>query len=126
MRYLIRAKLKPDKEAALKEALDHGVLGQGSVAEGEYERALSKARLMEDGKIKWVEICYCAEPLEEELPYWEEFFEIESIKDAHNRLNCKDLNGTEPWSCGVCDCTEKLDRSLEKQGTRFIDFIMGR
>ncbi|MCA9426998.1 MAG: hypothetical protein H6751_17730 [Candidatus Omnitrophica bacterium] len=126
MRYLIRARLKPGKERALKQALEDGVIGQGSVAEGEYERALSKARILDDGQIKWVEICYCSEPLEEELPYWEEFFEIESIKDAHNRLNCKDANGSEPWSCGVCDCTEKLEQSLEKQGTRFIDFIISR
>jgi len=113
-------------EEPLKEALRDRTLGRGSVAEGEYERVLHEARLLHDGRVKWVEVCYCEEPLEEELPYWEEFFEIESIKDAHNRLKCKDINGTEPWGCGDCDCTDSLEKSLEKQGTKFIDFLTSR
>ncbi len=126
MRYLVRARLKPGMEQALREALESDTLGVGSVAEGEYGRALSQARLLDGGEIKWVEICYCEDPLIEELPYWEEYFEIRSIRDAHNRLNCKDTNGQEPWSCGVCDCTQKLEQSLEKQGTKFIDFLMSQ
>ena len=35
MRYLVRARVKPGREAALPEAVE-GDLGEGSVAEGEY------------------------------------------------------------------------------------------
>jgi sugar phosphate isomerase/epimerase len=106
MRYLVTAKVKPEKVAALRRAIETGALGKGSVAYGEYTRVLQQARQMEGGGVKWVEVCYCDDPLNEERPYWEEYFEIVSIKDAHNRANCRDLNGAEAWACGECDCTE--------------------
>src|SRR5437763_9988029 len=38
MRYLVRARVKADREADLLKAIDSGALGHGSVAEGEYLR----------------------------------------------------------------------------------------
>src|SRR5689334_4011765 len=107
MRYLVRARLKPGCDKALQEAIDSKQLGAGSVAEGEYLRNMTEARQFPDGTARWVEVCYCATPLEEERPYWEEFFELEKVQDAHARKNCRDENGSEPWACGNCDCTEK-------------------
>lgn len=121
MRYLVRAQVKPGCQRALREAIERGTLGQGSVAEGEYLRNMREARKFPDGTARWVEVCYCATPLEEERPYWEEFFELVKVQDAHARQNCRDENGTERWACGDCDCTAKLEARLAASGTSFLD-----
>jgi len=73
MRYLVRARVKPGREADLLNAIESETLGEGSVAEGEYLRNMQDARLCADQTIRWVEVCYCLTPLQEERPYWEEF-----------------------------------------------------
>jgi hypothetical protein len=120
MRYLVRARLKPDRRDALLKAIDDGTLGRGSVAGDEYLRNMHEARQLADGTTRWVEVCYCPTPLEEERPYWEEFFVLEKIQDAHARRNCRDLSGTEPWACGDCDCTRRLEQRLAAQGQSFL------
>jgi hypothetical protein len=119
MRYLVTARVKPDRRDALKHAIADGSLGDGSVAGGEYLRDMSQARELADGRVKWVETCFCATPLQEERPYWEEFFHFDSIKDAHARSQCRDENGTEPWACCNCDCTRRLEVWLKCQGKTF-------
>jgi hypothetical protein len=116
MRYLVRAKVKTGSEQKLLRAIENETLGQGSVAEGEYLRNMKEARLYEDGTARWVEVCYCPTPLMEERPYWEEHFELTKIQDAHDRRNCRDQNGAEPWACGNCDCTERLEKKLAQTG----------
>jgi hypothetical protein len=123
MRYLVRAKVRPNCEAALLEAIKTGSLGQGSIAEGEYRRNMSEARLCEDGTARWVEVCYCPTPLQEERPYWEQYFELTRIQDAHDRRLCRDFNGSEPWACSGCDCTERLERRLESLGQPFLESL---
>lgn len=120
MRYLVKARLKEGKREALLEAIDNRTLGLGSVAGGEYLRDMAHARQLTDGSVCWVEVCYCATPLEEERPYWEDYFELVQIKNAHARDNCKDLNGTEYWACSTCDCTQRLEETLESWGDLFI------
>ena len=66
MRYLVRAKVKPNRARALLDAIERRVLGWGSVAEGEYLRNMAAARVGTDGTVKWVEVCFCATPLDEE------------------------------------------------------------
>jgi len=99
MRYLVKAKVKPGCDRALLQAIQDGSLGRGSVAGDEYVYDMEQARLGEDDTAHWVETCFCPTPLQEERPYWERFFELLSVKDAHNRKNCRDWNGTEPWAC---------------------------
>jgi len=123
MRYLVRGRVKPGKERALLEAIERGTLGSGSVAEGEYLRNMQDARLFSDGTARWVEVCYCNVPLEEERPYWEEFFDLVKIQDAHARANCRDENGSEPWACGDCDCTERLEARLREQAPAFLAIL---
>ncbi|MBV9574455.1 MAG: hypothetical protein JOY93_10405 [Acidobacteriales bacterium] len=120
MRYLVRARIKPGREEALRTAIDDGNLGKGSVAEGEYLRNMQQARDAPDGTTRWVEICYCPTPLEEERPYWEQYFELVKVQDAHDRRNCRDHNGSDPWACGECDCTERLEAKLAKDGKLFL------
>jgi hypothetical protein len=121
MRYLVKAKVKPGHERPLLDAIASGSLGRGSVAGDEYLDDMKKARVEEDGVCTWIEVCFCPAPLEEERPYWEEYFELLQIKDAHARKNCRDANGTEPWACCNCDCTRRLERRLALLGERFLD-----
>jgi len=120
MRYLVKAKVKAGQQRALLEAIRAGTLGQGSVAGDEYLHNMEQARLGDDGTARWVETCFCATPLEEERPYWEKFFELVSVEDAHNRENCRDINGKEPWACSNCDCTKKLEQWMQRRGEPFL------
>jgi hypothetical protein len=123
MRYLVRAKVKPGREKQLLDAIERGTLGSGSVAEGEYLRNMQDARLCEDQTARWVEVCYCPTPLQEERPYWEEYLDLTRVQDAHDRRKCRDHNGTEPWACGDCDCTERLEEKLKQTGSPFLDHL---
>jgi hypothetical protein len=123
MRYLVTARVREGKEEALAEAIDNGTIGQGSVAGDEYERNMNDARVHDDGRVQWVEVCYCYTPLAEEREYWEEYFHLQKAQDAHARSRCKDLNGTEPWSCSDCDCSARLEARLSTQGRPFLETI---
>ena len=69
MRYLVTGRVKPGRRAALDRAIDDGSLGRGSIAGDEYFRNMDAARELEDGRVQWVEVCYCPTPLAEEQPY---------------------------------------------------------
>lgn len=129
MRYLVTARVKPGREQALLEAIENQSLGQGSVAGDEYLRNMTDARLREDGTVsagtfvRWVEVCFCRTPLEEERPYWEEYFDLVKVQDAHARHKCRDETGEEPWACGDCDCTERLEARLRNTGEAFLEAL---
>jgi hypothetical protein len=123
MRYLVRARVKPGREADLLQAIDSEILGRGSVAEGEYLRNMREARVLPDETARWVEVCYCPAPLQEERPYWEQYFELTRVQDAHHRRNCRDANGTDPWACGDCDCTLRLEEKLRATGTPLLEAL---
>jgi hypothetical protein len=126
MRYLVTARVKPGQEEALSKAIDDGTLGQGSVAGDEYDRNMNDARIHDDGRVQWVEVCYCYTPLAEEREYWEEYFYLDKVQDAHARSRCKDLNGTEPWSCSDCDCSARLEAKLATKGRPFLDTLRSK
>jgi hypothetical protein len=119
MRYLVTARVKPGRRQALDTAIDHGTLGAGSIAGDEYLHNMAQARELADGSVKWVETCFCPTPLEEERPYWEAYFDLVNVKDAHARSKCRHENGTEYWACSNCDCTERLEARLETMGHAF-------
>jgi hypothetical protein len=121
MRYLVTARVRPGKEADLLRAIETGTLGTGSVAGDEYLRNMRDARVYDDGRAKWVEVCFCDTPLAEERPYWEEYFDLVKVQDAHARTRCRDLNGDEPWACCECDCTSRLEAKLAGKGANFLD-----
>jgi hypothetical protein len=120
MRYLVRARVKPGRKGDLLHAIENQTLGQGSVAEGEYLRNIREARLCDDQTVRWVEVCYCPTPLQEERPYWEEYFDLTRVQDAHDRRKCRDEDGTEPWACSDCDCTKRLEEKLSASGKPFL------
>ena len=121
MRYLVKARVKRDRAKPLLDAIDQDTLGKGSIAGDEYRYDMEQARVAPAGIATWVETCFCDVPLEEERPYWEQYFELLSVKDAHSRHNCRHENGTEPWACSDCDCTEKLEATLRSQGKAFLE-----
>lgn len=123
MRYLVKARVKTGQAAALRQAIQDGSLGRGSVAGDEYLHNMQQARLLADGSAKWVEVCFCDTPLAEERSYWEEYFELLSVQDAHARQNCRHENGTETWACCDCDCTRRLEQNLQEQGSSFLESL---
>ena len=123
MRYFVKAILKKDKHRQLKKAIDKGELGAGSIAGGEYIRDMKHARLLDDGSAEWIEICFCDPPLDEERPYWEEYFELTEITDATDRKLCKHETGEQPWSCVSCNCTKKQEKELMEAGKSFYESL---
>ena len=121
MRYLVNARVKPGYARHLAEAIAHGTLGRGSIAGDEYLHDMQTARLDAKGEAYWVETCFCDPPLAEERPYWEKYFELLSVKDAHSRRNCRHENGTEAWACCDCDCTKRLEEKLARGGKSFLE-----
>ncbi len=119
MRYLVTARVKAGRASALARAIADRTLGRGSVAGGEYLRNMAAARALRDGRVQWVETCFCDVPLEEERPYWDAYFELLSVKDAHRRSACRHETGTEPWACSNCECTTRLQRRLDAVGVPF-------
>jgi hypothetical protein len=126
MRYLVKARVKSGRDKALLQAVADGTLGRGSIAGDEYIHDLQQARAGADGVAHWVETCFCATPLQEERPYWEEYFELLSVRDAHHRGNCRHENGKEPWACTRCDCTRRLEEKLRSSGLPFLPALRGK
>jgi hypothetical protein len=125
VRYLVKAKVKPARSTSLLRAIENETLGRGSIAGDEYLHNMREARVDNSGVATWVETCFCDPPLAEERPYWEEYFDLLKVSDAHSRRNCRHENGTEPWACCDCDCTEKLEEKLQTQGEPFLKNLRG-
>jgi hypothetical protein len=119
VRYLVKARVKAGQEKPLLKAIADGPLGQGSIAGDEYIYDLQQARVGANDIAHWVESCFCATPLQEELPYGEKHFDLLSVKNSHNRKNCRHENGTEPWARSNCDCTKQLEERLQQQDESF-------
>ena len=119
MRYLVTARVRPGRTDALARAIEERTLGRGSIAGNEYLSNMDDARQVDDERVQWIEVCYCPTPLEEERPYWEEYFDLLKVQDAHARSRCRDSNGTEPWACGNCDCSARLEARLATRGRPF-------
>jgi hypothetical protein len=120
MRYLVKARVKAGRESALFQSIADGTLGKGSIAGDEYLYDMQQARIDKGGQACWVETCFCAQPLEEERPYWEQYFDLIAIKDAHSRRSCRHENGEELWACCDCDCTRRLEEKLHRSGDSFL------
>jgi len=126
MRYLVTARVKPGRTDALARAIEQRTLGRGSIAGDEYLRNMAEARRLDDDSVQWVEVCYCPTPLAEERPYWEKYFDLVKVQDAHARSRCRDWSGAEPWSCGDCDCSARLEARLATKGRRFQESLAAR
>ena len=77
---------------------------------------MAHARELPDGRVKWVETCFCATPLAEERPVPGAYFELLSVKDAHARSRCRHETGEQDWACENCDCTEESGAAADGTG----------
>lgn len=120
MKYLIKAKPRKEKKADLLSAIHRETLGLGSVAFGEYVKNMRQARELEDGTVCWIEVCFCKEPLNEERPYWGEYFSDIEIEEATSSDDCMDFNGIDKRACLGCECTRGLENEMLNWGVSFI------
>jgi hypothetical protein len=106
VRYLLAAKVRPEKRTELLDALKSGRFGAG-FPYGDLGDCLRAARVDAAGTLRWVEVCYCREyygvALEEELPYFGEFLTDITITDARNPQHCEGYP-----VCNDCACTNKV------------------
>jgi hypothetical protein len=106
MRYLLNAKVRPERQAELLRALEDGSFGDG-FPYGDLGEMLSTGRVDASGTIRWVEVCYCREyygvAMHEELPYLEEYLTDIELADARSPEHCKGYP-----VCNDCDCTRKV------------------
>ena len=119
VRYLIKARVKPKCEKLLLNAIEDGVLGKESIAGDEYIYNMKEARVNEEGVATWVETCFCDPPLAEEHPYWEEYFELLNVKDAHSRRNCRHENASSRGPAAVATAPNGWKRNLAAKASRF-------
>ena len=106
MRYILEARVKPERRADLLRSLEDGKFGEG-FPYGDLGEVLSTGHVAATGTIRWVEVCYCREyfgvAMEEELPYLEEYLTDIEVADARNPRDCKGYP-----ECNDCDCTRKV------------------
>lgn len=106
MRYLLGARVRPDRKADLLRALEAGTFGHG-FPYGDLGEVLSEGRVDASGTVRWVEVCYCREyygvAMHDELPYLEEYLTDIEVADARSPRSCKGYP-----ECGDCDCTRKV------------------
>ena len=106
MRYLLGARVRPERRAELLRALEDGTFGRG-FPYGDLGAMLCEGRVDASGTIRWVEVCYCREyygvAMHEELPYLEEYLTDIEVADARSPRSCEGYP-----KCNDCDCTRKV------------------
>jgi hypothetical protein len=106
MRYLLSAKVRPEKRRELLEAIEQRQFGEG-FPYGDLGETLCRGRVDELGMIRWVEVCYCREfvgvAMDEEIGYFEEYLTDITIADARSPAACEGYP-----ACNDCDCTNKV------------------
>jgi hypothetical protein len=106
VRYLLSARVRPERRAELLKALEEGRFGVGFPF-GDLGEVLCTGRVDASGTIRWVEVCYCREyygvALEEELPYLEDYLTDITVADARSPALCEGYP-----VCNDCDCTRKV------------------
>src|SRR3954454_18609948 len=106
MRYILGARVRPERRAELLRALENGTFGEG-FPYGDLGEVLCAGRVDGTGTIRWVEVCYCREyygvAMAEELPYLEAYLTDIQVADARSPRYCKGYP-----ECNDCDCTRKV------------------
>jgi hypothetical protein len=106
MRYLLGARVRPEKRTGLLHALENGSFGEG-FPYGDLGKVLCTGRVDDSGMIRWVEVWYCREyygvAMHEELPYLEEYLTDIEVADARSSRYCKGYP-----ECSDCACTRKV------------------
>ena len=106
MRYLLSARVRPERRRELLEAIEQGRFAEG-FPYGDLGETLCRGRVDESGTIRWVEVCYCREflgvAMDEEIGYFEDYLTDITIADARSPRSCEGYP-----ACNDCDCTNKV------------------
>jgi hypothetical protein len=117
MRYLLSARVHPEKRRELLEAIEAGRFSEG-FPYGDLGETLCRGRVDDSGTIRWVEVCYCREflgvAMDEEIGYFEEYLTDITIADARSPRSCEGYP-----VCNDCDCTSKV----RFRGEPFLDYL---
>jgi hypothetical protein len=117
MRYLLGARVRPDRRSELLRVLEEGTFGEG-FPYGDLGEMLLLGRVDATGTIRWVEVCYCREyygvALHEELPYLEAYLTDIEVADARSPRHCEGYP-----VCNDCDCT----RNVRLDGEPLMDHL---
>ena len=102
MRYYIKCKLNPKDRQKLRDSLNNGTLGSGTVFHEGMQTALREGTIDDDGVVHFIEVCYCLEyglyPMAMEFPELKKYFgDAVEVKDARLRNHCT-------MECEFCDC----------------------
>ncbi len=116
MRYRITGRIRPKKKKALRDGIQDATIGQGTVFYEGMMAGLRNATLDEDGRVHFIEVCYCLEsglePMQMELPSLEPFLDELEVVDARKRKACT-------MECEACDCT----RTIRLPGSPFSNHL---
>jgi hypothetical protein len=63
MYYLVTARLTPDRATRFHHQLTDGTIAAQQPDGEEIVASMNRARLSDDGRVKWSEVCYCTKPL---------------------------------------------------------------
>ena len=66
MIYAVSARLVDDRQAEFHRRLIDGTIAAQRPDGGEIVASMRRARVAEDGTVRWTELCYCATPLRHE------------------------------------------------------------
>lgn len=106
MRYAMKARVIPEKAAALKQALLDHSFGEGFPF-GDLGENLRHCQVDIDGNLRWVETCYCREysqvAMVMELEYFEPYLHQIEVGDARDPRFCKGYP-----HCNDCLCTKTI------------------
>jgi hypothetical protein len=100
MYYIVTARLIPDTAAELLRKLTDGTISSQKPDGKEIVASMERAKLADDGLVRWSEVCYCATPL------------------AHERQTVYDHYVTEME-------TEEVEGYVEFEGEPLMDYLNG-
>lgn len=126
MKYLVRARMKPEAQGRVREAIRRGAVpGAPSYFADQLAECFAQGRRQDDGAVLWVETCHCeryfGEALAEEQKYIACYFELGQVKKVVAPRKCGDMSGRRPFECGGCECDLPVRRRL--RGPRLRDLL---
>ena len=90
MIYAVSGRLVDERRAEFHRKLTDGTIAAQRPDGGEIVASMRRARVSEDGIVRWTELCFCATPLQHErdtvLDHYFSEIETEPV-DAHSRFS---------------------------------------
>jgi hypothetical protein len=118
MRYCMSARVIPEMAAALEQALVDGTFGKGFPFGDLGDNLREECNVGADGRVRWIETCYCREysnvAMVMELEYFEPFMHAIEIADARDPRYCKGYP-----HCNDCLCT----KTIKFSGTPLAEYL---